>query len=210
MSLKMGTQKQETVFKLLGWMSLSIESDAGNLKINLHKAHSFEAGDVVYISNVISSDVKNYELALYNGALSILSVSGNSITMDLAYDATIYGTEILVSDEYYLYGSMIYAEYISHDYDQMIIAVDPDLVSHVSVSYGFTPGQTTFILSIEDAVNRYASIRQARLAVESKLYSVLNTICDNVGAKVVDDIEYLEGVSPDGVISIKLASSFKY
>jgi len=210
MSLKMGTQKQETIFGLLGWMSLSIASDEGNLQILLHKAHTFEAGDVVYISNVISSINNNYELPEYTGAIAVLSVDGNSITIDKEYDSAIYGTEILVSDEYYLYGSMIYAEYISHVYDQMIIAVDPDMVERIPVSCGFTPGQTTFILSIEDAINRYASIRQARLAIETKLYSVLNTICDNVGASVVDNVEYLEGISPDGAISIKLASSFKY
>jgi len=210
MSLKMGTQKQETIFGLLGWMSLSIASDEGNLQITLHKAHTFETGDMVYISNVISSVNKNYELPGYTGAIAILSVDGNSITIDKEYDSTIYGTEILVSDEYYLYGSMIYAEYISHVYDQMIIAVDPDIVERIPVSCGFTPGQTTFILSIEDAINRYASLRKARLAIEAKLYSVLNTICDNVGAEVVDNVEYLEGISPDGAISIKLASSFKY
>jgi len=210
MSLKMGTEKQETVLKLLGWMGLSIASDEGNLQITLHKTHSFEAGDTVYISNVISSTNNNFELAGYTGALVILSVDGNSITMNLDYDATIYGTEILVSDEYYLYGSMIYAYYIAHEYNQMIIAVDPDMISPVSVSCGFTPGQTTFILSIEDAIDRYASIRKARLALEAKLYSVLNTICDNVGASVTDDVEYMEGVSPNSDISIKLASSFKY
>jgi len=210
MTLKMGTQKQETLFRQLAWMGISIADDAGNLQIMLHKAHSFEAEDIVYVSNVISSSDKNNEISLYNGALEVLSVDGNSITFDLDYDATIYPDEILVSDDFYLYGSMIYAQYMNHEYDNVIVAVDPDTVSPIPVSNGFTPGQTTFIITIEDAIERYASLRQARIAIEAKLYSLINTICDNVSASVVEDVEYLEGISPDGSISIKLATAFKF
>ena len=207
----MGTEKQVIIFGFAGYRVVAQTNVGGKMCLEIHKDHSFVEGDTLYVSMIRTEDVKNVEFPGYNGAIEISSVpDATHIVFDVDYDSDLNVTEGMISDKYYIYDSLLYPEWMAHKYDKMILVFDPDFVEPVPAATGFTPGRVSFIVTLEDAVGIYDSIRAARLALEAELYELLNYICVRVGASVTEDFEYLEGISPDGETSVKLATSIIY
>lgn len=211
MALKMGTQKLIILLGLVGYRVIAQYNSSGRMGLELHKPHSFSKDDTIYLSLIRISGVKNSEFTGYNGKFKIYKVDDSThIVFDLTYNSELVVDEGMLSADYYIYDSLIYSEYMAHEYDQVFLAIDPDMIEIVRVSTGFTPGSCQFIITMEDAISRYNSIRATRLALEEKLYTLLNYLCVSVGAMVSDNFEYLEGVSPDGEIAVKVASAIEY